>query len=82
MADNSKRRAELEAELAALDDSDDDSDQVTIAHQDGRSFTGTWRRAQQVAASWGFPLLPAPDPEPEDTPKDTPVKRFAGRRIS
>ena len=86
MADRSKRRAELEAELAALEDDDASDDEVTIRRGDD-SFTGTWRRAVQVAKGWGFTLTA---PEPEDDEDEAPkgkrggdVKRFqSGRRVS
>ena len=78
-----ERRAELEAELAALDDDDDDTDEVTISHQ-GQSFTGSWKRALSVAAAWGVKLVadPPADKEPDAKVKSTAeVKRFAGRRL-
>jgi hypothetical protein len=79
MASKDERRAELEAELASLDD-DDESDQVTVGRPDGSSFTGTFRRALQLG------LVTKPEPKPEPKGKDGggeggEVKRFtSGRR--
>jgi hypothetical protein len=77
-------RAALQAQLDALDADDGDDDEVTISHS-GKSFTGTFRRALQVAQAWGIDLIPAPPAEPA-APKDAKgaaeVKRFAGRRVS
>jgi hypothetical protein len=77
-------RAALQAQLDALDTEDDDTDEVTISHN-GQSFTGTWRRALQVASAWGVKLIADPPAEPAP-PKDAKgaaeVKRFAGRRVS
>jgi len=86
MPSRDEQRAALEAQLAALDD-DDDTDEVTIRRGDD-SFTGSWRRAVEVAASWGFSLKKPPAADPESEPgkgKDkggpAEVRRFAGRRI-
>lgn len=72
------RRAELEAELAALDD-DDESDEVTVGRADGSTFKGTFRRAVQL----GFLTKPEPKTAAAgDSGGDT-AKRFtAGRRTS
>jgi len=81
MASKDERRAELEAELASLDD-DDESDEVTVGRPDGSTFKGTFKRALQL----GFVTLPEPK-----TPKGKPaagdgdggeVRRFGGRRVS
>ncbi len=65
---------------------EDDSDEVSITFPDGRGFTGSWRRAVQVAAAGGFKLAPDPEPEGEEKPRKAGgggnVKRFSGRRIS
>lgn len=72
-----EERAELEARLAA-DDDDDDDDQVTISHGD-KSFTGSYRRARDVAGAWGMKLKADPPADADDKPAE--VKRFnAGRR--
>lgn len=74
-----KERAELEARLAE-DDDDSADDEVTISSE-GRTFTGTWRRVQQVAEAWGFPLAkPAEEADPKDEGKSG-VTKF-GRRVS
>jgi hypothetical protein len=77
MASKDERRAELEAELAALDD-DDESDTVTVSRADGSSFTGTFRRALQLGlVSKPEPKTPAKDKADEGGE----VKRFtSGRR--
>ena len=88
MADNAKRRAELEAELAALDDGDDD-DEVEFEYQ-GKRMRGTFRRVAAFAKSVGVDLIPAPDDaDVTSTAKvksknsgDDTVRRFSGRRIS
>lgn len=74
-------RAELEAQLAADDDADDD-DEVTISHGD-KSFKGSYRRARGVAAAWGIKLAAdPPDDDDADGKKAKPeTTRFAGRRI-
>ena len=72
-------RAELEARLAA-DDDDDDDDQVTISHGD-QSFTGSFRRAREVAGAWGMKLKADPPPDKPDKPEKDTAARFAGRRI-
>lgn len=78
MASKDERRAELEAELAALDD-DDESDEVTVKRPDGSSFTGTFRRALQLGLVAKTEPKPAKDAKDGDT-GDT-VKRFtSGRR--
>lgn len=57
----------------------DDADEVQISMGD-RSFSGPFRRAREVAKSWGFDLEPPAKPDDEgDKPKET---RFGGRRIS
>lgn len=77
MASKDERRAELEAELAALDD-DDESDEVTVKRPDGSSFTGTFRRALQLGLV--AKTEPKPAKDKPDTEGDT-VKRFtSGRR--
>lgn len=77
MASKDERRAELEAELASLDD-DDESDEVTVKRPDGSSFTGTFKRALQLG------LLAKPEPKPVKDKSDGEggeVKRFtSGRR--
>ena len=81
-----EERDELEARLRE-DDEDDDSDDVSVTFPDGFSFSGTFRRAQEVAAAHGFKLKP--DPKPEGDPKKSASKggnvtqgRFsAGRRV-
>jgi hypothetical protein len=77
-------RAALQAQLDALDADDADDDEVTISHGN-QSFTGTFRRARQVAEAWGIKLFADPPAEPA-APKDSKgaaeVKRFAGRRVS
>jgi hypothetical protein len=83
-----EERADLEARLAA-DDEDDDSDDVSVTFPDGFSFSGTFRRAQEVAAAHGFKLKPDPKPA-DDAPKgksagkggNVTQGRFSGRRIS
>jgi hypothetical protein len=76
MAGKDERRAELEAELASLDD-DDESDEVTIKRPDGFSFTGTFKRALQL----GFVDRPEPKAPAKDKPEGGEVKRFTtGRR--
>jgi hypothetical protein len=83
-----EERADLEARLAA-DDEDDDSDDVSVTFPDGFSFSGTFRRAQEVAAAHGFKLKA--DPKPADEPKGksagkggtvTQGRFTSGRRIS
>ena len=71
-----EHREAAAAEKAKLDD----ADEVTIQHGD-RSFTGPFRRAREVARSWGFDLEPPAQPAEgdDDKPKTT---RFAGRRVS
>lgn len=77
MASKDERRAELEAELASLDD-DDESDEVTVKRPDGSSFTGTFKRALQLG------LLAKPEPKTPAADKGDgggEVKRFtSGRR--
>lgn len=90
MAGKDERRAALEAELAALDADDDDDDEVTIRRGDD-SFTGSWRRAVQVAKTWGYSLIPVDVDQPAESGTDAKggkgkggtaeVRRFAGRRI-
>lgn len=78
-----EERAELEARLAEDDADDDESDEVSVSFPDGHSFTGSYRRAKEVAAARGFKLRP--DPPAEGDPKGKPageVKRFSGRRVS
>jgi len=77
MASKDERRAELEAELASLDD-DDESDQVTVGRPDGSTFTGTFRRALQL----GFVSKPEPKAASKgDGGEGGEVKRFtSGRR--
>ena len=62
-----EQRAELEAQLAE-DDADDESDEVTVGLPDGRSFTGTFKRALQL----GFVSLPA-KPDPKAKPRNVSV---------
>jgi hypothetical protein len=84
-----EERAELEARLAD-DDADDDSDDVSVTFPDGFSFSGTFRRAQEVAAAHGFKLKPDPKPEGDASKGKSAGKggtvtqgRFtSGRRIS
>ena len=57
-----EERDELEARLRE-DDEDDDSDDVSVTFPDGFSFSGTFRRAQEVAAAHGFKLKPDTKPE-------------------
>ena len=79
MASKDERRAELEAELAALDE-DDGDDEVTISRGDGTSFTGKFRRALQLG------LVSLPEPKTPAKGKSEggeggEVKRFtSGRR--
>lgn len=61
MSAKDDRRAELEAELAALDTDDDESDEVTIGRPDGSTFTGSVRRAIQL----GWLTKPEPKAEPK-----------------
>jgi hypothetical protein len=69
------RRAELEAELAGLDD-DDESDEVTVGRPDGSTFKGTFRRAVQL----GFLTKLEPKTPDKNDGGDT-AKRFtSGRR--
>lgn len=78
MASKDERRAELEAELASLDD-DDESDEVTVKRADGSSFTGTFKRALQL----GLLAKPEPKAQPAADKGDGggEVKRFtSGRR--
>jgi hypothetical protein len=76
MASKDERRAELEAELASLDD-DDESDEVTVKRPDGSSFTGTFKRALQL----GLLAKPEPKAPKEDKGEGGEVKRFtSGRR--
>jgi hypothetical protein len=64
-----EQRAELEAQLAE-DDADDESDEVTVGLPDGRSFTGTFKRALQL----GFVSLPEkPKPGAKGTPRNVSV---------
>jgi hypothetical protein len=60
-----EERAELEAQLAADDADDDDSDEVTIGKADGSSFTGTFRRALQL----GLVSLPKADDGKDKKPR-------------
>ena len=74
-----ERRAELEAELASLDDDDDENDEVEIGLGDGRYFRGSYRRAKQL----GHVTEPAPKQDPPAKDKQGgEVKRFSGRRVS
>jgi hypothetical protein len=78
MASKDERRAELEAELASLDD-DDESDEVTVGRPDGSTFKGTFKRARQL----GFLFLPEPKTAKgtADGGEGGEVKRFtSGRR--
>jgi hypothetical protein len=76
MAGKDERRAELEAELASLDD-DDESDEVTVKKADGSSFTGTFKRALQL----GLLSRPEAKAAKEDKGEGGEVKRFtSGRR--
>jgi hypothetical protein len=78
MASKDERRAELEAELASLDD-DDGDDEVTISRGDGTSFTGKFRRALQLGLV-SLPDKPAPKAKAEGG-EGGEVKRFtSGRR--
>jgi len=88
MADNAKRRAELEAELAALD-SDDDGDDESELTVGGVTFRGTMRRIRDFAAANGVKLQPDPAPDADvksgakvTKKDDDTVRRFSGRRIS
>ena len=83
MGSRDEERAALEAQLAALDADDDDGDEVTISHGT-QSFTGTFRRAKQVAEAWGIKLFADPPAEPKtaDPKVAAEAKRFAGRRVS
>jgi len=85
MADSAKRRAELEAELAALEDMDDD-DEIEIEFE-GRRVRGLFRRVAPIAETMGFKLRPDPAPAADDKTDDGKgksgdVRRFGGRRIS
>jgi hypothetical protein len=77
MASKDERRAELEAELASLDD-DDESDEVTVGRPDGSTFKGTFKRARQL----GFLSLPkTAKGKTGDDGEGGEVKRFtSGRR--
>jgi hypothetical protein len=76
MASKDERRAELEAELASLDD-DDESDEVTVGRPDGSTFKGTFKRARQL----GFLSLPEPKTPKAGDGEGGEVKRFtSGRR--
>ena len=70
-----KHREEAAAERAKLDD----ADEVSISWGD-KSFTGPFRRAREVARSWGFDLEPPAQPANPDDDKSKPT-RFAGRRV-
>lgn len=74
-----EERAALEKQLADDDDADDESDEVSLTFPDGHSFSGSYRRAKEVAAARGFKLKA--DPKPDADEGKTNVKRFnAGRR--
>ena len=72
-----KKHREEEAEKRAKLD---DADEVSISFGD-RSFTGPFRRAREVARSWGFDLEPPATPANPDDDKNK-TTRFAGRRVS
>ena len=74
-----EQRAELEAQLAADDDADDD-DEVTISHGD-KTFKGSYRRARKVAGAWGIKLEADPPADDDDDKAKPASTRFAGRRI-
>ena len=76
-----RTRAEIEAELAALD-ADDDDDEVELGFADGSHFRGRFSRARQVAAARGFKLDPDPPAEGDDKDKKPEGTRFGGRRVS
>ena len=79
-----RTRAEIEAELAALD-ADDDDDEVELGFADGSHFRGRMSRARKVAAARGFKLEPDEDGGDKDQGDDKGKAggtRFAGRRVS
>ena len=72
------RRAELEAELAALED-DDEGDEVEIGLGEGKYFRGTYSRAKKL----GYVKEPEPKSDPASGKGDAEVKRFqSGRRVN
>lgn len=83
-----EERAELEARLADDDADDDENDEVSLTFPDGHSFTGSYRRAKDVAAARGFKLKADPPADDDGKGKGktggTVTKgRFqAGRRVS
>ena len=83
MGSRDEQRAELQAQIDALDADPDDGDEVTISHG-GQTFTGSWRRALGVAAAWGVKLVADAPAEPKpDAKAAAEVKRFqGGRRVS
>ena len=77
-------REELQAALDALDADDGDDEQVTISKGEA-SFTGTLRKAREVAEAWGLKLRADP-PADDDSGKAKTAKASGtvafGRRVS
>lgn len=77
-----EQRADLQAQLDALNDEDDEDDEVSITFPDGRSISGAFRRVREIAEANGFKLKADPPKDPKDSGGSN-VKRFqTGRRVS